>query len=331
MGTTAERASKRTQLRFGLASAPVALFKTTTDRDLPEFEKAGPNGGKLVTENRPDPAATVMPEKDTPVPPSEEELDAARRALESVTAKAAAAAAATAAASATVPVTLEEGTGVEVTEPRRGIRLEDETFVDLTDHLKDVDERTNLEAMDVVAFIRREQVPRGRIQGSYFLGTDGPGAWDLLAHLYLGISDTGRVPVVRWTKNKNQAVGVIIPNRYGRGAEHLVVLELAFVDQLRMVPERADLMGAVAVAKGETVKRAAARELINAMADSSAALDEVRDERAALLRELVERAQAGEFEGFSVPERPEVPDNVVDLTALLRASIERAREFTAVA
>ncbi|HEX7088699.1 MAG TPA: Ku protein [Longimicrobiales bacterium] len=323
MAKQAERAAKRTELRFGLATAPIALLKTTGETDEPSFEKAGPNGGKLKTEMRPDPEYKPVDEESSIVPPTPEEIRAAQKAVDEVAERARKARESEV---PEVPVVVEEGTGVEVAEPRRGIRLADGSFVDLTDELARIDERTRLDAMDTVAFIRREQVPRERILGSYFLAGDGAGAMRLLRTLFMASRTAGRVPVVRWTKTKRQAVGVIVP-ALEDGKQHLKVLELAFAEDVREVPERADLNAVTA--SDEDVEAATA--LIEAMADSSAALDEVTDERARLLRELVARAEAGEFHGFEVPERPELPDNVVDLTALLRASIKRAKDFTAAA
>lgn len=326
MAMQAERASKQTVLTFGLASAPVALYKATgEDPAEPKFETAGPNGKRLKTELREAPAEPAAagddPTENAPRPAGSE-VDAARAVLEQYQAERRNAQA------ESVPVLVEDADGepVGAEDVRRGV-FRGEEFVDLTDALREVDEKTRLDRLDVVAFIRRERVPLHRIVGAYYVGANGPGAAPLLGVLHQAMRGTGRYAVVKWVKTRRQAMGVLLPRRID-GAQVLEVVELEWAAASRQPPAAADLSAVEFPAAAEW----AAEELIEAMADSPVALDEMQDDAVRLKAELYERAVLGEFDGFEVPERPEPESGtVVDLTAVFRASAKRAQDFTSAA
>lgn len=311
MEKVADRVSSRTVLKFGLVGAPVALYKTTGDPETPEFVKAGPHGGELergpVKDGKRLPGSVAQEMRRAPAARTGEVADDAIPMEAPL-----------AVSTEEEPVSvgiLERGYDEEVPEDqvRRGVRLEDGRFVDLTEQLEAVAEKTRLDEMEIIGFVRREQVPRSRITGSYYLGGDGPGAPKVLALLLETMKVVGRVAVIKWTKTSRQALGVIVPGRHS-GA--LIVLELVWASCFRQPGPRCLTHLQAPVAAGEL---AAAIELATAMADAAAVLDEQEDDRVRLLNELAERARLGEVTDFKVPETPE-PQEDADLVDLLRAS-----------
>jgi non-homologous end joining protein Ku len=325
-------ASKRTTFAWGFATAPVALFKTTGDSKLPEFEKAGPEGGELYKEPRVRLVEKEVEEGDSPVPVLTEPLDAGvdlQASIEMHERDAARLRGILAAQTASEPETytalVERGTAKEVTaeEVRRGVRLADGSFVDLTDQLNAVDAQTDQDELRVVSFIRVEQVPRARILGSYYLGSDGPGAPKVLRLLYEALRQTHRVAVIKWVKNTRQALGVISPYPRENGA--LVILELAWEEDWRAPSGRCLVHQQAQVTSQEL---AAAVELIDAMADSVKSVDELSDDRRRMYRQVREAAESGHPVAIGTPP---VLDAEMDLTAALEASLARADEFSSFA
>lgn len=287
-------ASTTTTLVLGSVTAEVALLKTTGDPvKLPEFVRAGPSGGALRKESRLVYEAQVP--KTDPLAISAES-DAETGAWAEVTD-------AFQAGEGFIPaeyrdVLVEEGSNAEVREDevRRGIRDDSGVFIDLTEHLARIDEETKLQEMEVAAFIRVEQVPRERVTGSYYLASsDGTGA-KVLRLVYEAMRKSRRVAVVRWTKRTRQALGVIVPHA-ASGA--LLVLELSWEAQWRTPPPRA-LSHLMPVADVSPSEIEAAVSLVDALADSRAALDEMEDDAVRLRTELVDEArELGATPGFT--------------------------------
>src|SRR5690606_12258512 len=92
-------------------------------------------------------------------------------------------------------------------EYRLGVRKADNSLVDVTDQLERIEEEAKLEAVEVLGFIDRRRIPRERIQGSYYLGTEG--APRLFAILLRVLRGNNRAGIVRWTKRKGQTLGVL--------------------------------------------------------------------------------------------------------------------------
>ncbi len=204
--------------------------------------------------------------------------------------------------------------------PRKGIRREDGSFLDLTDEIAAIDDRTRLEEMRVADFIRTEEIHRDRILGSYYLAPNGPGAAKVIALMCHAMRETRRVACVKFTKRSKQSLAVLVPHP----AAGLVVVELAWAEDVRSVPERCIRPEMVALSGEE---RQLAVEMVQAMSSSRAeALDTLADYARALRRELVEKAEAGLV--FEVPERPVVSEgaDVIELMArALRDPAELAR------
>lgn len=293
MRQKATRASTTTTLVLGAVRAEVSLMKTTGDPEkVPVFEKAGPNGGRLVREQRLVPAAPAV--RFDPI--SGEGSVAAVAAEPDVVFD-------FEAGPEYETVLVEEGSGVVIPEGgevARGVRREDGSFVDLTDHLARIEEATKLDEMGVAAFIRVEQVPRERVIGSYYIGTDGPAA-KVIRLLFEAMRESRRVAVVKLTKRTRQSLGVIVPHG-ASGA--LLLLELAWDAQWRDPGPRA-LAHLEADVTTSEVKAALA--LVGALSDSREALLEQEDDAVRLRRDLVEAALSGD-----VPALPEgVPGSFV--------------------
>ena len=73
---------------------------------------------------------------------------------------------------------------------RQGVFLEDGTFVDVTDDLAAVKEVTQLEVMEVAAFVPARSVPLKRVTGCYYIGSDGEGSPTILRLLLEAMRQT---------------------------------------------------------------------------------------------------------------------------------------------
>lgn len=304
-----ERSSARTTLAFGLVKTPIALFKVHGDPpDLPKFETAGPNGGELRSERRPVEGAEESGPKDAldqiPTPAVHAQPVPDPRAPEPGLFKG------TEDFVETRTVLVEEGTGVEVEDVRRGLRV-DGVFVDLTERLASIEQATKLEEMEVVSTRHSSAVPRIRVKNAYYVGTDGGGA-KALRLLRISLQERNRVAIVKWTKRSRQTLGVLAPYR---GV--LVALEVAWANEMREVPERAKAIDDAAVSDAEI---AAAAALVDALADDQTSLDDLQDDALALRAELIIAARNGTV--LPTVDRIEVDDVAESLEAALARSVE---------
>lgn len=322
--STVSRASSTTTLKFGLVEAEVGLYKTTGDpKGVAKFETASPEGGILRTEKR---AVETAP-ADTPqgvsplavaVEPKTDEdraepipSDVAERqtkAYEELT---------------TAPgeyrnVLIEEGTGevVEPEEVRKGLRDADGNFTDLTDYLASIEQRTQLEQMEVVKFIDVGQVPRDRVMASYYIGSADVGAPRVLRLLSEAMQRKRRVALVKWTKSTRQAFGVVV--RDGR-RNVLTLLQLAWAENVREPNAKCNALQQAEVSEQEVD---AACSLIEAMQDTWEAADELRDNAIVMREELIEAVEDGTLKTFKLPPaKPEAGEDV-DLADAMARSVE---------
>lgn len=272
-----------TSLALANVRVPVALYKTTGDPKMPSWALGGPKGGMLRPPEAPEPEAEPEPVEADPLEAFSVSPQAPPEGKEDER-----------------PYLVEEGTGAHVHrgEERRGLRTDDGTFIDVTDKLDEIGRAEVLEEMEVIKFVRVERVRRELIQGSYYLTSDGPVAPRLLKILWTAMKRTGRVAVVRWTKNTKQAVGILTPH----GSKSWVVLQMAWADLWRDPPERA-LQFHDAYATEEEV--GAAEDLIEAMSGSADdALAGVKDTLREKLWELCLAAEAGTAGDVKVPPPP---------------------------
>lgn len=207
---------------------------------------------------------------------------------------------------------------------RRGLRLADGKFIDLTDQLTAIEQRTKLERMEVVATIDVGQVPRDAIVGSYYLSSDAgkQGPQDgprVLRLLFESMRRVRRVCVVTWTARSRQKLGIIAPNPKRSNA--IEVLSLAWAEDIRQPGDRQ-----LAHMQAEVFEQEvdAFAELLLALHETKAeGLDSMRDEARSLREELEARALADDVEEFAVV--APVAEEAVSLSEQLEASLEAVK------
>lgn len=297
---SAPRAGKTT-LTVGLVRCPILLYKPGgKPEDLPEWEKAGPHGGKLypgATEEQAinSYASSVAgdDDKDSAMP-----SPAAKRSS-----------GASAPGKAEANLWEHDGDGgfhpVAKDEIRRGVRLLDGTFVDVTESIEQITERTKLEEMRIVDFIRTEELRRERVIGSYWVAADPSGDPRFLRLLFEAMREEKRVAVMKWTKRSKQSLGALVPMAEGKTVR---VLELTWHEDERPIPQNvlhpAQIDNGTIEGEPDMAVKAeeleAARELVRAMSGRRAdSLDTLRDDTRGMARELRQRAEAGEM--FELP------------------------------
>jgi non-homologous end joining protein Ku len=301
-----ERASIRTTLAFGTVRKPVALFKAWGDPpDLPEFVQAGPTGGKLhrypVGDTELYRSAATEWRTDDPVTPG---ADAFGDAV------------ATQEAAPVETQLIEEGSGEVVEEPRRGIRMADGAFVDLTDQLREIEDATRLDEMEIIGFVGDSAVQRHRVKAAYYVGTDGQGSMQALRYLHAGMRAAGRCAVAKVTKKTRQSLMVLVPYTTIDG-NVLIALDLHWSEEWRQAPIRAQLDSAPVMPEGV----AAATELVRAMAVSPHVVAEAEDDAVRLRRDLVMHAAEGSLAHWPGVRRRAEPSEEETVEQALRESV----------
>lgn len=305
------RSSKNTTLNFGLVEAEVSLYKTAKSIEVPAWDQAGPNGGTIVREQ-------VIAGTNEIYNPLEAQLKASLAAArgEEFVAEPVDQEAPTGVVVETEPAIFEVTAGedgetvktrIEADQIRRG-RRHPNGFWDLTEPLARIDTEVSMDRIEVIGFIRRERVPRERVIGSYYLAPQ-PGSAKPLALLRSAMVVKERVAVVKWSKIKNQATGVIAP--YGDG---LIVLEMGWAEDFHPLPENC-VVSTVTISEGEA---AAAAQLVEAMSDSPSVMNEVIDDRRRLTAELLEKVENGE--AFVIPDRTVEVSSELTIEELLELS-----------
>lgn len=330
MAKAAGRSSGNTELFVGTLKASVGLYGTQAKPEkTAEFDTAGPSGGVLKFEMRGTAAPVEKTETDQPdVPVHSDPLATADDA----------------AAAATVEddlrgqfdhherdaggglvdgefrrVLVEEGTGaiVEPDRIRRGVRLADGSFVDCTDQLAAIVERTKLDRMDIVKCIDSTQVRRERVVGSYYVGAQDADAAPKLRLLYEALRQRREVAIVKYTTRSRQQLGVLMPHvRTGT----LMLLSLVYAEDFREPPAKAKAIQKVRVRESNVLGMAKLLAALHGHVDD---LDELRDDAIALREELKARAEAGEM--TRVVEPLPVREEEDDLEGALVASLDAVK------
>jgi non-homologous end joining protein Ku len=204
----------------------------------------------------------------------------------------------------------------------QGVLLESGEFVDLTDRLAEIDERTRVEGMEVLATIASSSVPRTRVRDAHWIGL-APGSSSgakVLAILWRALRQEDAAAVVRWTKRTNQAVGIVVPTgAMGRGAA-LCLLELEWAANLRAPGPRACAPLDVEVSDREL---GAARRLVEALHRPASFVDGLHDERAVKRAELLGAARDGTLDRYTPPAKPKPTVAGVDVADALEAAASR--------
>lgn len=214
------------------------------------------------------------------------------------------------------------------TEVQQGVHLANGTWVDLTDRLREVDERTKVHGLDVVATIDTTSIPRERVRDAKYVAGVNPAEYAVLALLWRALRQTRRAAAVRFTKRTAQALGIIVA-RGGSDDAHLVLLELEWADNMRAPSGR--VTGPI-TAEVDDREVAAAVELVDAFAAGPSAVNDLRDERLAKRAELLELARSGQLDDYTPPAEPmpELEDVGVDRAGVLLESASWLREHAAV-
>jgi non-homologous end joining protein Ku len=301
MAEASKRAATLTTLVIEQVRVPVGLFVTTAKPGkLTEFGTAGPHGGVLFYDD----AATEAPlRSDEPMP----EISTSAGVTDPlaadpgsdvppVTESASNGPSAGAVPGTFKQVLVEEGTGaqVEKSDVRRGVRLDDGSFIDCTPQLQRIEDETKLEEMRVVEFVDVGVVERARVEASYYIGASEPQAAKPLKLIFEAMRVSRRVAVVKWSNRSRQSLGVL--TAHGNSG-CLVLLKLAWAEDLREPPAKAISVSRARVSV-EEIKMAV--RLVAAMSGKGS-LDVLRDDAVARREELYAAALAGEVEPVEEP------------------------------
>lgn len=199
---------------------------------------------------------------------------------------------------------------VAPTRVERGVWRPTGEWVDLTDRLDAIDERTKRDGLHVVGTIPAASVPRKRIRGAQYIASDGPDAPKVMALLWRALRQSNRAAVVVWTKRTAQAVGIIVASgglSEGSDSATLTLLECEWHENMRAPAQRVTLPLRADVSEREVV---AAVELIESYSMSPKGLDELRDERNAKRAEMLALAREGKVGDYVAPAAPEGPSEL---------------------
>jgi len=316
MAEKASRAAVTTVLKIGPVKAPVVLMKATADlskshkweQRTPEEDDNIAKMRKRIKELTPEaPASAVAPPA---APPEGDPLGDGEAKPEQTQAE------------------IDERREVEeqlatALKPRKGILKDDGAYVDLTDEIENVAERSKSEFMEVVSFIDQGHVPNARITASYYLagGDDQEGLLapsPVLVMLATAMRRANRYMLVRFSKKKGQTLGIVKPQRDGS----LLLVELVFAEQWREPGPKA-LRHSQAQVPEERIEQA--EELIEAMAGRRDSIDDIFDLRAQMENELIAKAKAGEMDKYTLPEvDPSADPDAEQLGELLKQAVAEA-------
>jgi hypothetical protein len=204
-------------------------------------------------------------------------------------------------------------------EVRRGVTGPDGEFVDLTDALSFIDERTILDGMEVVATVPQSQIPAVRVRDARYITPAADGAGRVLGLIWSGLRERHSAALVRWTKRTNQALGAIVARGGGSEPRYLILLEVEWSANMRAPGARADLDGPVEASSQEERKMAA--HLVQAYKRQPEVLLELRDERTEQRADLLEAAREGK--AWVPPVEEEQPEEAESLADALAAAAQR--------
>lgn len=302
MASASSRSSANTDLYIGTLKAAIGLFGTEAKPGKEEkFDTAGPSGGVLRYEQRGH-AAPVEEAREEPeqVPvgvdaltgdPGPEE-GARGTGVHEALAAAFGGSEVTRVDGEFVQVLIEAGTEQVVLpeDVRRGVRLDDGRFIDVTDQLDAITERTKLDRIEVVRCIDATRVTRERVTGAYYIGAQDAEAQPILRLLYEALRARREAAVVKYTTKSRQHLGVIVPHAK---TGTLMLLSLIFAEDFREAPAKATAIKGVAVSQAHVDVMT---QILAAMHGTVDVFDELRDDAIALREELKTRALAGEMD-----------------------------------
>lgn len=344
MADAAKKSAANTTLYVGTLKASVGLFTTKADpAKTAKFDTAGPNGGTLKFEQRSvavpvgeEPAAEAPVVSDPLATRQEEErklLELAHAAEDAalerefgvpmgriLTPEDLEPATPTLVDGEFRRVLVEEGSGqiVEADAVRRGVRREDGAFVDCTEQIAAIEERTKLDRIDIIRCIDGTRIRRERVLGSYYVGAQDAEAKAALKLLYDALRSRREVAIVKYTTRSRQQLGVIMPHA---ATGTLVLLNVVWAEDWRAAPSKATAIQKVAVPERQVL---AMCKLLGALHGHVDDLDVQRDDAVALREELRARALAGEMDAEVVEPLPAAMPEP-DLEGALEASLAAVR------
>lgn len=202
----------------------------------------------------------------------------------------------------------KEGTAVPKEEIVKGYEFAKGQYVLFTpDELKAIEEKAT-NAIDIVEFVRAEQVERAYLDKVYYLGPDkgGARAYRLLAK---ALRDTGRAAIGKYSARGKEHLVMVRPMEDGLAME-----QLHYASEIRPfseVPiEEADV-------KDEELKLAI--QLIEQAASDKFQPENHKDDVRERVLELIQRKVDGEDISVSPAEEPET--KIIDIMEALKASI----------
>jgi hypothetical protein len=217
------------------------------------------------------------------------------------------------------------------TTVQQGVHLENGEWVDLTDRLNEIDERTKVDGLEVVATIATNAIPRERVRGATYLAGVDADTFKVLALLWRALRGCERAAAVRYTKRTAQTLGIIVARgslQRGHEPAHLVLLELEWAQNMREPSKR--VTGPIGAPVGEH-EVAAAIELVEAFAGPPSAVNDLRDERLAKRAELLQLARENRLGDYVAPAVPMLSDlgdfeSVADTASAMDAATSWLRE-----
>lgn len=198
--------------------------------------------------------------------------------------------------------------------PEQGVEDPDGKWVNLTEHLKDIDVRNKIDGMEIEFTVDEDDIPAGAVRDSYFIAPAEDRADEFLAYLWHGLSSTGLAAIVRYSKTTKQYLGAILAG--DTETPSLVLRELEWPQNMKELPDEAMLPAGEVGNKGRQVARRAMASL-SANADQ---LLQLRDERAGQRADLLNAAREGKK--LPRPRTKKISAEAEEGLAALAASME---------
>jgi DNA end-binding protein Ku len=169
-------------------------------------------------------------------------------------------------------------------------------------------EATATHTIDIVEFLKAEQIERQYLEKVYYLGTDkgGARAYKLLSQ---ALTETGRIGIGKYAARGKQYLVMVRPMGHG-----LVMEQLHYPDELRAFSE--------VPIEDATVKPAElklATQLIEQAASDEFQPEKYRDEVRERMLELIQRKVEGEDITIAPTAEPE--NKIIDIMEALKASL----------
>lgn len=199
---------------------------------------------------------------------------------------------------------------------RHGVTLEDGTWVDLTEQLKEIDRAYALDGAEIESTVFESLIPNLKIRDAYYVVPAEEGSPKFLAYLWRGMNKARSASLVRFTKRTHQAFGALVAMRREGGAV-LVLLELATEAEMRPVPPRA-FLPVEAVSEEGTQK---VTEALRTLRKPATVFEEMTDTRLEARADLNAAARAGVLSSDPIPVE-ETPQEINDLGEAILAAVE---------